>query len=361
MRFSLFQIRFPELKPWAGKHGFEIDASELFAGRECPAVRINYRTPPRQVLLRDTDGLGISLGFFPLLRNDRERATVRQDVYVEFQQASRDTLEDYMQTATRFEHLLTLATGSLVRASSIKAVVRTEEADAKSPSIIVDIFYQPVRNAHRRNPLTDEFLFTLPDIAGREEECFRSWFTKVDWLDPVSALYFGTLYNPSKYLDFNFLALVQAVEAYHRRTSDETDKPAGEHEARIKEILEAAPAAHRDWLREKLRYSNELSLRRRLKLLFAQFSYLLDDGLIPDRKATINAIYENRNYLTHYDTAIKGRAANGARLLFMVEVLKLLLQACFLRELGLPDAKVKEFASRSRTVRMIRHVGGHAT
>jgi hypothetical protein len=91
-------------------------------------------------------------------------------------------------------------------------------------------------------------------------------------------------------------------------------------------------------------------------LLFAQFSYLLDDGLIPDRKATINAIYENRNYLTHYDAALKGRAATGARLLFMVEVLKLLLQACFLRESGLPDAKIKEFASRSRTVRMIRRL-----
>jgi ApeA N-terminal domain 1 len=362
MRFSLLQIRFPELKPWAGKHGFEIEASELFAGRDCPAVQINYRTPPRQVLLSDTDGLDISLGFFPLLRNDRERATVRQDVYLEVRQASRNTLTDYMQTATRFEHFLTLATGSLVRTGSIKAIVRPEETAAAASPILVDILYQPIRNAPRRNrPRADEALFTLPDIAGREEECFRNWFAKADWLDPVCALYFGTLYNPSRYLDLNFLSLVQAVEAYHRRASDETDKPAGEHEARLKEILDAAPAAHRDWLGEKLRYSNELSLRGRLKLLFAHFSYLLDDGLIPDRKATINAIYENRNYLTHYDAALKGRAATGARLLFMVEVLKLLLQACFLRELGLPDAKIKEFASRSRTVRMIRHVGGPTT
>jgi ApeA N-terminal domain 1 len=80
---------------------------------------------------------------------------------------------------------------------------------------------------------------------------------------------------------------------------------------------------------------------------------LLDD-LITDRKATINAIYDNRNYLTHYDATLKGRSATGARLLFMVEVLKLLLQACFLRELGLPDTTIKEFASRSRTVRVLR-------
>jgi ApeA N-terminal domain 1 len=355
MRFSLWQIRVPELKPWVGKHGFEVEASEVFDGRDCPSVQINYRTPDKQVLLCDAGGLDLTLAFWPLLHTCPDVRTVRQDVCLEVRQASHDMLEDYMKTATRFEHFLTLATGSLVRTGSIKAVVRTEETDAAHRPIIVDIFYQPIRNAPRRHPRTDEFLFTLPNIAGLEQNCFSNWFTKAEWLDPVCALYFGTLYNPSKYLDFNFLALVHAVEAYHRRASAETDQLPVEHEVRMKAILDAAPPAHRDWLEQKLTYSNELSRRRRLKLLFAQFSTLLGD-LIPDRKAMISAIYDNRNYLTHYSLALEGRAATGARLLLMVEVLKLLLQACFLRELGLPDKKISEFVSRSRTVRMIRYL-----
>ena len=353
MRFSFWQIRIPELRAWVRKNGFEGEASEVLSGLDCPAVQINYRTPPKQVLLSDADGLDLSLAFWPLLRTAPDVRTVRQDVCLEVRQAPGDTLEDYMKTATRFEHFLTLATGSLVRTGSIKAVVRAEEADAMP--IIVDILYQPVRNAPRRNPQTDEFLFALPDISGLEQDCVRNWFAKADWLDPVCALYFGTLYNPSKYLDFNFLALVQAVEAYHRRASDETDRPSGEHEARMQAVLDAAPPAHRDWLEQKLAYSNELSLRRRLKRLFAQSSNLLDD-LIPDRKATIGAICDNRNYLTHYDATLRGRAATDARLLLMVEVLKLLLQACLLRELGLPDTTAREFVSCSRTVRMIRHL-----
>ena len=72
-------------------------------------------------------------------------------------------------------------------------------------------------------------------------------------------------------------------------------------------------------------------------------------------------IYDNRNYLTHYDPALKGRAATGARLLLMVEVLNLLLQASLLRELGFPEAKISAFASRSRTARMIRHLNGRIT
>jgi hypothetical protein len=354
MRFSLWQVRVPELKSWAARHGFDENAWDVFANPDRREVRLHYRTPDRQALLSDAGGPSLSLAFSPLLRISPFARTIRQDVCVEIRQTEKnDALQDHMVTTTRFEHFLTLATGTLVRTGAISAMVRAE--NAADSSIIVDILYEPVRNAPARTPRPDEFLFSLRDIEGHEQDCFGNWFAKAEWLDPVCALYFGTLYNPSRYLDFNFLALVQAVAAYDRRASDQTDLPPPEHEARIKAILDAAPAVYRDWLAGKLKYSNELSLRRRLKTLFAQFSYLLD-GLIPDRKATINAIYDNRNYLTHYDVTLKGKAAGGSRLAFLVEVLKLLLQASLLRELGFPDARVQEFISRSRTVRMIRHL-----
>lgn len=354
MRFSHWQMRIPEMRAWVGRHGFEIDSADLFAGLDCPEVRIQYRTPEKQVLLCDANGLNLSLAFWPLLRTRRDVVSVRQDVSLEVQQSSSDTLHDYLRTGTRFEHFLTLATGSLIRAGSIKAVVRDDDPESTAHPVIVEILYQPVRNASGI-PRIDEFLFSLEDIKGLEQDCLRNWIAKAEWLDPVCALYFGTLYNPSKYLDFNFLALVQAVEAYHRRATEETDQPMKVHEARVKSILGKAPPEHREWLERKLAYSNELSLRRRLKLLFAQFSFLFDD-LIPDRKSVISSIYDNRNYLTHYDAKLRNRAATGAPLVYMVEVLKLLLQACFLRELGLPDTKIREFASRSRTARMVKHL-----
>jgi hypothetical protein len=65
------------------------------------------------------------------------------------------------------------------------------------------------------------------------------------------------------------------------------------------------------------------------------------DELVPDRNGTIDAIYTNRNYLTHYDEKLKPREATGAKLLYLVEVLKVVLQCCFLKELGLPDDTVK--------------------
>ena len=349
LRFSLWQIRLPELTSWVARHGFEIESSEVSSGGERPAVRIDYRTPQKHVLLSNTNP-ELSLVYFPLLKTGQTQAEIKQDVCVEVRHSSGDTLEDFMRTTTRFEHFLTLATGSLVRTGRIKALAKTIE-----PAVSVDILYQPVRKATGSELARDEMLFSLKDIEGLEETCLRNWFAKAEWLDPVCALYFGTLYNPSKYLDFNFLALVQALEAYHRRASVETDKAPAEHEARLAAIMEVAPAEHRDWLTEKLQFSNELSLRRRLKGLFARFAYVIDE-LVPDRKSLIGAICDNRNYLTHYTASLRGRAFAGAQLLFMVESLKLLLQASFLHEVGFADDRIKVCLVRSRTTRMIQHL-----
>jgi len=308
------------------------------------------------VLLPDANGLNLVLGFWPDLSSDPHLVTVRQDVYLDIRCETDDTLEDYMQALKRFQNFLSLATGSLVWPESIKGIVRTEEAGTGGSPIFVDLLYQPAGNITRPNLVRPkEALFTLPEIAGREAECFNNWFAKAAWLDPVYDLYFGTLYNPSTYLDLNFLTLAQALEAYHRRSSSETDKPPNEHEERMKVVLEAVPTEHREWLNKQLEYSNELSFRRRLKKLFAQFSYVLDE-LVPDRNGTIDAICTSRNYLTHYDQKLKPREATGAKLLYLVEVLKVVLQCCFLKELGLPDDAVKEFVFRSRSVRMIRHL-----
>src|SRR6266850_7496679 len=83
MRFSLCQIRIPELNQWVGKHGFKVEASELFSGNDCPAVQINYRTPDKQVLLSDAGGLELSLAFWPRFRSGPDVRTVRQDVCLE--------------------------------------------------------------------------------------------------------------------------------------------------------------------------------------------------------------------------------------------------------------------------------------
>jgi hypothetical protein len=60
---------------------------------------------------------------------------------------------------------------------------------------------------------------------------------------------------------------VFALESYHRIRVRSEELPQEEHRQRVKRILDAAGEGDRKWLEEKLRWSNELTFRTRLKEL----------------------------------------------------------------------------------------------
>ncbi|HRJ19479.1 MAG TPA: hypothetical protein PLF84_10565, partial [Bryobacteraceae bacterium] len=358
MRFSSWQVRFPELLDWVGKRNIVVDHPAIQTSTaECPTVRIGYTAPPKRVLLSAAGEMNLALGFGHRLKQHSGRGVaLQEDIYLEIRRENSDTLEDYWQAATRFEYFLALATNGLVSISSIWANIETDKPQEARRSPRVRIMYQPIRNSSRRQRnRTSRPLFTLSEIAGMESDCLRKWYSSGAWLDTVCALNFGTLFNPSKYQDLSFLTLVQALEAYHRSVHPNTDMPKAVHESRLERIIEAAPPEDRQWLGEKLQFSNELSLRRRLKLVFKQFACVLAD-VLPDGKATASKICDTRNFLTHRVENLREGAASDADLIRLIEVVRLLLQACLLHEMGLGETQIKDFTSRSESARLIRHL-----
>jgi HEPN superfamily Apea-like protein len=122
------------------------------------------------------------------------------------------------------------------------------------------------------------------------------------------------MYNPKAYLRHQFLSLVQALEAYHRRITKTFELPDEEHQQRMSDILAAVGAEHRDWLEEKLRYSNEPGLRKTLREIFDacpdSVAVIVGDRN-KDRRGYIHKVWATRNYLTHYD---EGPGASGRSL-----------------------------------------------
>ncbi len=66
-----------------------------------------------------------------------------------------------------------------------------------------------------------KMLFRFPQIANKAENIINKWLLAYETIDPDLNLYFSFKAGEHKYLDSNFLALVQGIETYHRRTSDE--------------------------------------------------------------------------------------------------------------------------------------------
>lgn len=176
-------------------------------------------------------------------------------------------------------------------------------------------------------------LFTLDDIKEISQQVFENWFRKGDLLKPVFNLYFCTFYDSEMYLEHRFLCLVQALESYHRRTKKNTDLLQELHKERIAVILNSVPSEHKNWLREKLRYSNEPSLRKRLNEIIDEYSLIIGK-IIENKDRFIQKIVNTRNYYTHYDKGLKDKAAKGIELLILSRKIRILIELCILSELG---------------------------
>jgi hypothetical protein len=153
-------------------------------------------------------------------------------------------------------------------------------------------------------------LFTLQEFGSnaeylaRRHEGFTLFRDALDFyfsLDPRA--------DSSVAIEHHFLNAINAIEAYHRRkgnTRYELD-PA-RYEERLERIINAAPARDRPWLRGKLRYSNEVTLRTRLRELFEQMPRALQQAC-GGRKQFVDTVVTTRNYLIHHDDESKGRSA----------------------------------------------------
>ncbi|MBC7109281.1 MAG: hypothetical protein H5T41_10980 [Methanomassiliicoccales archaeon] len=196
-------------------------------------------------------------------------------------------------------------------------------------------------------------LFNFNDICNEFELFVRKWFDIKTRLEPVSNLYLATLRASEMPIELAFLTIVHALEAFHRLKIGGQELPEEEHQKRVKEITDSVPSQWRQWLMEKFKYSNEVSLRARLADICEMFIAVANRiiGGKKDIKHFISTVIDTRNYLTHYDPELKQKAADPITLFDITERLKILVECCLLRELGFSEKWIVE---RIKEVRLAR-------
>ncbi len=208
------------------------------------------------------------------------------------------------------------------------------------------VFQKSYSGSKREKPLfTNDMLFSFQDIDdfGR---IIERWLEISNELDSVCNLFFSIRYSPQMYLENQFLNVSQALESYHRRRIGNQELLEEEHTERIESIVSKTPEEHKEWLEQRLKYSNEPSFRKRIKDLINIAGEVILP-LIDNKKAFVNKVYETRNYYTHYDLSLKQRATTGKELYWVIQSLSFLIQVCFLRELGFSSEKSTELISRN--------------
>ena len=342
IKFRHMIVYYSHLDGWLGISGFKTREE----GKE---IIIKYKEPDSiRAFISSTVALSLDFGhsYSPYMLTE---ATLKQSVHVTLLPVENMAFTEYKELIHQFQNFLSLATTEYVYPTFIAGLAEIDSYKKTMGNHIgypfVNVFYQLARSPQKyAETSSPDPLFTFKAISNEFEQYLQNWFEKQELLKPVHQLYFGTLYNPAMYLDQRFMAYVQALEAYHRRTTDNFELSEEEHEERIKQILDSVSPHYKAWLRAKLEYSNEPSLRKRLKELI-EANRALPSGLARDGKDLINKVCTTRNYLIHYDSKLEGEVAKGEELYNLTQKLKVLLEACFLRELGFSSKTARTLLS----------------
>jgi len=190
-------------------------------------------------------------------------------------------------------------------------------------------------------PVVKKFLQNILDI----------WFSRYDALKPTYDLFFLPIYNRHLNIEFQFLGLVQALEAFHRIKYAETYLTAGKYDG-VRTVLTNCiprdiPSGLRAALESRLKYGNEYSLRKRLKQMATSLSKESANLVDPVLRSFLERVVDTRNYLTHHDHTLAGKAMPVSDMLAANSTLRLFLMLLIFKEIGIPEAVARDVISKT--------------
>ncbi len=353
LSFDSLSINYSHLAEWTQITGFRLkmdtDSSKHLVKHE-----VIYSFPEK--IETEIDKLNVSFDYNFKDEGDRiEEYKLKQTTFIKIEPDVPYHFEKYLDIFYHIQNFLSLGVGEAVYPLIIKGKNKECKITLQAGKVVyndISVFYS-IRNlpesSKRLHPL--EMLFSFPDIASDFGPCLKNWFSKSDILKPVYDLYFATLYGSKMYLQHEFLTLAQALETYHRRISEGKYVSDGDYATMYEVMANAIPAElesdFRASLKERLKYLNEFSLRKRLREILGKFPDIFSFIIQQNEKFIEDAI-NTRNFLTHYDKNLQSKAKDGNELYRLVEEMKFVLEVCLLAELGISRDNIKALVDRNQ-------------
>lgn len=277
-------------------------------------------------------------------------AKITQKAYISLISKELRPIDDFLDLVFKLQHFLCFAIDKPVSIDSITGFSNeiTREIEPKEKYEIPIKVYDPRRPYSETRPEIYSFhmIFIYEDVADQFEKILTKWLENYEISEPAFNLYFASMSGGHK-LESKFLSLAQGIETLHSRTSQEVQMPKKEFSNLKDEILKAiSDDDQKRWIEEKLRYANELSLRKRLKQMLEPFKDLFENS--KSRNAFIGKVVDTRNYFTHYDSSLESKAAGGTDLRNLSMKLKALFQLHFLRLIEIDANTIKSIVNRMK-------------
>lgn len=239
------------------------------------------------------------------------RTTVRREVTVSIEPHERFNLDDYyVYFNYHLRNFFTLATGNVNHPIFISA--QLPESDLRP----VRIYYRVHEYFEKsRDVFPHEMLFSLNDVQDELATCLSNWIDNSDAYSTAHIQYFKTKYQGCLDVETKFLFLAQALE---RICKTQLGNKYRTYKTALKSLCATLTRDHEGVI----------------------------EVLIPNREEFLEQVKKNRNRLSHADQQTDA-ISSGLEYWRYNQRMTILVQICFLRQMGLPHNKITELILRN--------------
>jgi ApeA N-terminal domain 1/Apea-like HEPN len=345
IKFSEVFCHYSNTQEWAQLAGFESEQdmlqNKLILKQNLPS-KLEYKIEENVFM---SYFLQVNNQFFR--KEVFENININQRVFFSFrfsEEKPYDFIEEFY--IYHLQHFISLATANPVYPLelSAKKSLNTNNNEKGEHNPLVRIFlYQGEREKKLRKTNYFNMLFLLKDISSSVDTYFKNWFSNKELLQPTIGLFMSRLGNSNLYIENQFLNLAQALESYHRRKINTKKYTDEEKDKLLQNILENIDKKYEKDISEKLRYIDEVSLRRRIKDIFDLAPTVL--GKFYKRNEFAHQVALVRNYYTHLDIKAKSEV-DKIDINKLMDKLEITIIVCLLIEIGFDIHKIDTMLKR---------------
>lgn len=346
---NTFMFSIEGIDEWVGLSGINV-----FNNFELKISEIKF-IPPENIVIKIDNGMELVITFswsVPFFSNLSEAKIAQKTHFKLFSKEERPQ-EDFISIAYKITTFLCFAIDKTVCITSASGTVNTllqKVGENESRPLSFEIYYSSLPYVKKVPKIEiHQMLFRYPHIQVDAEKIINKWLNAYDIINPSLNLYFSTKAGGHKYLESIFLALIQALETYHRRTSKEKLMEETEFLDLLKMLHEKCPEEKWDWLNSRLKHGNEISLSMRIKRIIEPYKIYF--GSSRDRNKLIRSIVNTRNYLTHYDESLELEAAKGMNLWILCQNIEAIFQLHLLFIIGFSNEEISFVYNNSQNLK----------
>jgi hypothetical protein len=258
------------------------------------------------------------------------------------------SLEECSQELFRLQSFISILSGHQPFFDYIKLYVSDGEAGRTEVRFLPRL----VRPDEIQKIHMPDIAFPMPLIRESLPELWSRWTERYKEYQSAVELYVSTDMFGGQLLNFQYLAIMQALETLHRNRFGGVYLDEKSYEPVRAAVVGAIPAGTgsdlRSALKARMKYGNEFSLRKRLLIMARGLPVEIKNILHPDLDGYIGKAVDTRNYLTHYTDELETAAFNNQEQYWAIRILRWLFVSVLLKDMGMSDGNLANALRNSK-------------